>query len=35
MTNGGLLTIQPIPTALETVQIPAVRADLSGAVPQS
>lgn len=35
MANGGMLTIQPIPTALETVQIPAVKADLSGVVPQS
>lgn len=35
MTTGdGMLTIQPIGTALETVEIPAVRADLSGAVPQ-
>jgi hypothetical protein len=34
MGGGGMLTIQPIATALETVQIPAVRADLSGTVPQ-
>lgn len=32
--GGGMLTVQPIATALETVQIPAVRADLSGSVPQ-
>ncbi len=32
--NGGLLTIQPMSTALETVQIPPVRSDLSGIVPQ-
>ncbi|MGH3416969.1 MAG: DUF5719 family protein, partial [Actinocrinis sp.] len=32
--NGGLLTVQPMFTALETVQIPAVRSDLSGIVPQ-
>jgi uncharacterized protein DUF5719 len=32
---GGLLTIQPMSTALETVNVPAVRSDLSGAVPQS
>lgn len=32
---GGLLTIQPMSTALETVDVPAVRSDLSGAVPQS
>lgn len=34
MGSGGMLTVQPIATALETVQIPAVHADLSGAVPQ-
>lgn len=33
--NGGLLTIQPMATALETVNVPAVRSDLSGVVPQS
>jgi hypothetical protein len=31
---GGLITVQPLATALETVQIPAVRDDLSGTVPQ-
>ena len=31
---GGMITIQPMSTALETVQIPAVRSDLSGTVPQ-
>jgi hypothetical protein len=31
---GGLLTIQPMTTALETVRIPVVRNDLSGTVPQ-
>lgn len=35
MSGDGMLTIQPIATALETVQIPAVRGDLSGSVPQS
>jgi hypothetical protein len=35
MTNGNQLTIQPMSTALETVQIPAVRDDLSGTVPQN
>jgi len=35
MQGGGMLTIQPIATALETVQIPAVHGDLSGSVPQS
>ena len=35
MPGDGMLTIQPIATALETVQIPAVRGDLSGVVPQS
>lgn len=34
MGSGGMLTVQPIATALETVQIPAVHADLSGSVPQ-
>jgi hypothetical protein len=34
MGGGGTLTIQPMASALETVQIPAVRADLSGSVPQ-
>jgi len=34
MGTGGMLTIQPIASALETVQIPAVKADLSGVVPQ-
>ena len=34
MTNGGLITIQPMSTALETVQIPPVLNDLSGVVPQ-
>ncbi len=34
MTDGGLITVQPMATALETVQIPAVRDDLSGVVPQ-
>lgn len=32
--DGGLITIQPMSTALETVNVPAVRSDLSGAVPQ-
>jgi len=32
---GGLITIQPMSTALETVDVPAVRSDLSGVVPQS
>ena len=32
---GGLLTIQPMSTALETVDVPPVRSDLSGAVPQA
>lgn len=32
---GGLITIQPMSTALETVDVPAVRSDLSGAVPQA
>jgi len=34
MTNGGLITIEPMSTALETVQIPPVLNDLSGVVPQ-
>lgn len=34
MTNGGLITIQPMSTALESVQIPPVLNDLSGVVPQ-
>lgn len=35
MTGAGpLITIQPMTTALITVQVPAVRNDLSGAVPQ-
>ena len=34
MTNGGMITIQPMSTALETVQIPPVLNDLSGVVPQ-
>ncbi|HEU5353737.1 MAG TPA: DUF5719 family protein [Actinocrinis sp.] len=34
MAGAGMLTIQPIASALETVQIPAVRSDLSGTVPQ-
>ena len=35
MTGGGnMITIQPMTTALETVQIPVVRDDLSGTVPQ-
>ncbi|MBS2964456.1 hypothetical protein KGA66_15470 [Actinocrinis puniceicyclus] len=34
MSGGGMLTIQPMATALETVQIPAVLGDLSGSVPQ-
>lgn len=34
-STGGLITIQPMSTALETVDVPAVRSDLSGAVPQS
>jgi hypothetical protein len=32
--GGGMVTVQPMTTALETVQIPAVRDDLSGTVPQ-
>jgi hypothetical protein len=32
--GGGMITIQPMTTALETVQIPVVRDDLSGTVPQ-
>lgn len=35
MQGGGMLTIQPIATALETVLIPPVHSDLSGTVPQS
>jgi hypothetical protein len=31
---GGLITIQPMSSALETVDVPAVRSDLSGVVPQ-
>jgi hypothetical protein len=34
MTVGDLITIQPMSTALETVQIPPVRDDLSGIVPR-
>jgi hypothetical protein len=35
MTTGdGMITIQPMATALETVRIPPVRNDLSGSVPQ-
>jgi hypothetical protein len=34
MTQGGLMTIQPMSTALETVLIPPVLGDLSGVVPQ-
>lgn len=34
MTDGNLITIQPMSTALETVQIPPVRDDLSGVVPR-
>jgi hypothetical protein len=34
MTSGGMITIQPMSTALETVQIPPVLNDLSGVVPQ-
>lgn len=34
MTDGSLITVQPMTTALETVQIPPVRDDLSGVVPQ-
>lgn len=34
MTSGGLITIQPMSTALEAVQIPPVLNDLSGVVPQ-
>lgn len=34
MTEGGLITIQPMSTALETVLIPPVLGDLSGVVPQ-
>ena len=33
--SGGGLTIQPMTTSLEDVQVPPVRADLSGTVPQS
>jgi Family of unknown function (DUF5719) len=32
--TGPLITIQPMTTALITVEVPAVRNDLSGAVPQ-
>lgn len=34
MTDGDLVTIQPMSTALETVEIPPVRGDLSGIVPR-
>lgn len=34
MTDAGMITIQPMSTALETVQIPPVLNDLSGVVPQ-
>jgi hypothetical protein len=33
--SGGQITIQPMSTALESVDVPAVRSDLSGAVPQA
>jgi Family of unknown function (DUF5719) len=33
--SGPLITIQPMATALESVQIPPVRADMSGTVPQN
>jgi hypothetical protein len=33
--SGPLITIQPMATALESVQIPPVRSDLSGTVPQN